>query len=81
MAYLTLTQASLLLVVSKRTVKDLSRRPKNPLPLIRLGHRTYRVDEAALRAWMAREQAGEIEGSDGDGSTGNSLKSDGSVNS
>ena len=52
-----LTQAEVArrLQVGIRKVKQLARRTGHPLPIIKLGHRTYRISVESLEQWLREE--------------------------
>lgn len=51
----TIDQVATELAVTRREVQDLGRRAVDPLPLVKLGHRTVRAEPDAIRAWVKRQ--------------------------
>jgi excisionase family DNA binding protein len=49
---LTVDEVAELLHISRREVLRLTRKASNPLPALKLGHKTIRIEQDGLRAWL-----------------------------
>ena len=53
---ITMDEIAATLQLTKASVRSLSRRKHDPLPLLKLGHRTLRAEKADFDAWVKRQQ-------------------------
>ena len=52
---ITMDEIAATLQLTKASVRSLSRRKHDPLPLLKLGHRTLRAEKADFEAWLSRQ--------------------------